>query len=784
MKKYLKYFVLLIILLFFFSLIPLTGDDWGKGAGGLGAAIEDGVSLWKSYNGRFLGNILVVLLKGNFILKVLLQSIVVSLIIAFLSEYEKSRNVNNFFLVMILMFGMSIWMFRESILWLSGFVNFAIPPLCIAGYLYITKNIFDKTKEVKGSSSIIFLSFIFGLFMNTFSEHSAIFSVILGVGTILISILTRRKIYSVSIAFLLGAIIGFVLMFSSPAYWNEMPRLAGLEFNNYNFFEKIEYNLKYSSWLKDMIFKNLILNVIISGIFLLNIFKYNKLLPKLVTLFLVTLTLLVFPMIIINRFHILTSYTVQISVAILYVISIIYLLFHMFYKTDNIKLVKFLYLFLTSFIAASPLLLAFGIGPRCFLNSYILLILFVITLSNELVDKFNKTFNILLMIGSVIILFSLNFMAYQNHKTTKHIMEIAKESNENKYLYLEMPKYPYYFMIHQGGTPLASTGYHYEVFKLHYNLDPRSYINFISYKQFIKNKKEGNGDFNNFIEIPTYDGSNQPTHPSVLYFEKPINGYQFWMSYTPWPNNNNSLENPSIVASKDGFNWIVPENLTNPVSGFPDENSNDYYSDPNLIYVNDKFELWYRHNPYDYNDEKSNVENNIIMRKTSDNGVDWSTSEIIFDDEKNQAYMSISVIHENNQYKVWYINYDAEVYYRESNDLKSWTSPKKIEFKNYNELVWHGEVRKNKSSYEFIFINNTTRELEYATSTDGIEFKINKNINLKINHENYNLKTRVYKSSFVIVEDKVYLYVPINYIGTNSKWQMYLSVFDKNKFKN
>ena len=35
--------------------------------------------------------------------------------------------------------------------------------------------------------------------------------------------------------------------------------------------------------------------------------------------------------------------------------------------------------------------------------------------------------------------------------------------------------------------------------------------------------------------IPTYDGTNQPTHPSVVKFEQPWNGYLYWMAMTPYP---------------------------------------------------------------------------------------------------------------------------------------------------------------------------------------------------------------------------------------------------------
>ena len=37
--------------------------------------------------------------------------------------------------------------------------------------------------------------------------------------------------------------------------------------------------------------------------------------------------------------------------------------------------------------------------------------------------------------------------------------------------------------------------------------------------------------------IPTYDGSDQSTHPSVLRFDAPWHGYLYWMAMTPYPYN-------------------------------------------------------------------------------------------------------------------------------------------------------------------------------------------------------------------------------------------------------
>ena len=98
-----------------------------------------------------------------------------------------------------------------------------------------------------------------------------------------------------------------------------------------------------------------------------------------------------------------------------------------------------------------------------------------------------------------------------------------------------------------------------------------------------------------WIDTPTYDGSNEVTHPKVLYFENGFNGYKYWMVNTPYPGNDIFLENPSIIVSNDGINFTEPEGIKNPISGYPSEYRSDiYYSDPFMLFNKDHFELFYR----------------------------------------------------------------------------------------------------------------------------------------------------------------------------------------------
>ena len=117
--------------------------------------------------------------------------------------------------------------------------------------------------------------------------------------------------------------------------------------------------------------------------------------------------------------------------------------------------------------------------------------------------------------------------------------------------------------------------------------------------------------------LPSYDGTNQGTHPSVVDFgESLFNGFRYWMAYTPYPNANDAFENPCILASNNKVTWVVPTGLTNPIEPMPTDGT--YYADTHLLYdsVNDRLICYWR-------GFKPDMTEFYVWAKTSSNGVSW-----------------------------------------------------------------------------------------------------------------------------------------------------------------
>ena len=461
-KNILKWILVFLFILSIIIMCPLTGDDWGLGTkySNLFAAFKLAIGYWKTFNGRVLGSMFVYFMNAHPLLRYFSETAIIFLTIYFLTKFKQDKNSKTFLIVLLLFLGISPMMFREVIAWESGFWNFAVPPLMSVIYLYYVKDIFFK-KNVKFKMNHIIISFLCGFFMNLFIEHSSIFSVILGIGIIIFIFFLFRKVYNIEISFLIGAIIGCSLMFLSPMY--RADTIRGAEwFKELNIFGKIIYNLKSSTWLGDILFNNKVLMILLCYIFLKD-FKKEKRPYKIFTIIVVLITTynLIFNTVKLNSLMFYNK--IKLLLLIIYGICIISILFIKYYKRNNKKFWWLLGILISAVMVALPLLAAFGIGPRCFYNSYVLYIIFVIYYIEDL--KFDSFKFVIIDIGLALVLL---FIVISNFIVAKERESVLKEASENKSSTVYLKRYPFKDYIHQEGNPC--TEYHMYMFKKWFKL--------------------------------------------------------------------------------------------------------------------------------------------------------------------------------------------------------------------------------------------------------------------------------------------------------------------------
>ena len=264
------------------------------------------------------------------------------------------------------------------------------------------------------------------------------------------------------------------------------------------------------------------------------------------------------------------------------------------------------------------------------------------------------------------------------------------------------------------------------------------------------------------IETPR-SGKDQQCHPKVLYFEEKFGGHHFWMAYTPYPYNKDSRENPCIVYS-DG--------VRNPLDK---GNNKNYMSDPHLVYNDDTklLEIWYRQ-------ALTSLKTEVIYRKTSPDGVNWSKREEMYrftGTEDGYAgfshILSPCIIYENHMYKIWAGSGNPKGYlkYYETPDGFDWNLKATTNLEG-----WHYDIVKTDIGYEcFISDEVTGKTVSYSKSSDGIDWD-DKKVIIESPKENSWDSDKLYRTTAIKIDKKYYLF----YTGVrNSVWGIGLTISTK-----
>ena len=276
-----------------------------------------------------------------------------------------------------------------------------------------------------------------------------------------------------------------------------------------------------------------------------------------------------------------------------------------------------------------------------------------------------------------------------------------------------------------------------------------------------------NGKVPIFVETH-YEGGNQLTHPKVIDLVTPVNGFRFWMAYTPYPYENDDYENPCIACSNDLIKWETPNGLSNPIDA-PENYANiSYLSDTHLQYVNGMFEVWYRGVKIDNSGE-------VIFRKTSPDGITWSVSEVL--KETTSAVilklLSPSFVYDvgSSKYRIWVADaVEGKIDYYESPTGTDWVLVTGIAI-----TCWHLDVSYYEDIYEMVIIDVAGSNVTYFKSEDGVQWHSPTKLLLANRSHPYSLEYRLmYRPTLLKVNGYYYLYYGT--IDRHNAWRITLSI--------
>ncbi|MCR1147431.1 hypothetical protein [Clostridium botulinum] len=283
------------------------------------------------------------------------------------------------------------------------------------------------------------------------------------------------------------------------------------------------------------------------------------------------------------------------------------------------------------------------------------------------------------------------------------------------------------------------------------------------------------------LDIKTYDGSNQLTHPDILYDKNGIFNHKYWLAFTPYPYYNDKLENPSIVVSEDGKKFVETKGIKNPLDDLRNEkNFKAHLSDTDIMFRNNELILHYVYNVSGVLGPAK------FYQVKSKDGINWSRPKLVYKTHKNKEGYSPTFVSENNTIKMWYYEGENKLMYTESEDEeKSWKPIKKCNINMGNWRGWHVDIIKTNIGYEGLICARlpklNQRALFYVKSKDGINWKTSKNPLIFPKKNSWDSKD-IYRSTFIIDKNKYKVW----YAAVNNKRQWHVSYveFKKDEIEN
>lgn len=421
----LELFFIFVFYLVIARLLIHSGDDWAWGS-------EIGINRMKNYfdnyNGRYVGNIVEIIITRSMVARLLIYAFVNTSII-YVLYLLTSKKFNPLFLFLPLLL-MPVTIYQETYGWLAGFANYNVSTLLVLSLLYLVTR---KDSNVWSYPVIFILSFL-GQF---FVENVSIATMFMAFVGMVIAFAKKEKIMGYLI-WLISSVIGFIIMFSNSAYHadDNMRGLSNIDFS-------VFVETLITTWSEFLIKENALLLILFAfTMYYLSKKSYLSLATIAISSYFFVRQLMNIDYTMQHRYILL----IEFGLIIIYVLAMIVIVS----KTEEIKLlekIKFFYILLFSVVLVGPFLILTPFGPRNILTSYVLLLLCLFILLKPEAIKIDRLSKPVLVIclSTACLFISLHTMnkIVENKRVTQLKSDVRAGSKE-----VEFMRLPFEFLGH------------------------------------------------------------------------------------------------------------------------------------------------------------------------------------------------------------------------------------------------------------------------------------------------------------------------------------------------
>lgn len=483
-------------------LFPYSGDDWAWGSEIGVDRLESG---FEGYNGRYLGNLLVMTLTRSRLLQVITVAFSMLCVCVFPKLYCRSRKLSLLAFSAFLVFLMPKQIFVQSVAWTAGFSNYMPPILLIVLYFIFVKNIFSENPIYKKHISAI--TFLLGFSCTLFMENVTLYAVMISALIAVFARVRHGRFYFAHLANFIGCLVGTVLMFSNSVYLTILDNGDGYRstaiskgllstlkghleviinqvfISNIPLLAVISVMCVVLAVLFAKKSKNVYLRIISFGSVFINVFTLAVLLAKKSFSYWIIAAGADASSKITFVFLMLTVCLYCISVLVSVLICI----------TDNDLKFRTLLILISAPIVTAPLLFVNPIGPRCFMPVYILLVLFAVCVFDMIQKEidFSESLNKVITVSSSAVclaMFIFTFSIYSTvHAYAEKRDEYVKKQAESGNKVITVCRIPYSSYVWTGDPDCSPWDYRYKLF---YGIDENTEFVFLSYTEFDEWAKE------------------------------------------------------------------------------------------------------------------------------------------------------------------------------------------------------------------------------------------------------------------------------------------------------
>ncbi len=381
-------FILLYVIMLLF--IPKNLDDWTWGSH---IGIERLKDYFVGYNGRYLGNILVIILvRCPVIVTALIEGAIVGCIYLCLNKILDKKYLILIFLVLNVVMPKN--MFTQTFGWISGFSNYIFSFLSIMIYILFLKKYYDDRKVKILEISVWF---VFGILSQLLVENSTIFFILAGIFTNLFYWFQNRMLNKHYFILFLSNIIGAIIMFQNSAYYNA-------SVGSSKTYKDINMPLGSPSWFQSTwdkfttqtlpywFINNKYLMIVLGITAIIFVMATNIKYKKIFLKFYVFATLFFMY----KAYSEDTSFYFEYDNSLSAIIYIVFCLSLVYCVIKGISNKKDRLLILTTLLAQPflvfPLIISDPINARCFLSSYLMFALFIVEIIEYCIKEGTLTF--------------------------------------------------------------------------------------------------------------------------------------------------------------------------------------------------------------------------------------------------------------------------------------------------------------------------------------------------------------------------------------------------------